>query len=610
MLYKLQHPVSKELGLQHGITGLKLDGRTSAGCFVLSLRRQDAAKGVGDFLTSNEKNISYLYSAIEFSERLSYFGLATNLISYLTRVMHQDLKEAAKNVNYWSGVTTMMPLLGGFLADSYTGRFPMILIASIIYLMGLGLLTMSQFIPSLKPCSTEMCTQTRKVHEVVFFLAMYLLSLGTGGHKPCLESFGADQFDDAHMEERKQKMSYFNWWNFVLCCGLLLGVTLIVYAEDYASWGIASTILTVNMAITIMIFYFGKRFYRYRLPEGSPLTRMSQVFVAAIIKRNMSHPSSPALLYEVSKLEKSQGRLLYHTNNLRFLDKAAIIEGSENILSEKQRNPWKLATVTQVEEMKLIINLVPVWLTSLTFGVCMAQATTFFVKQSSTLNRKIGHHFEFPPASINTISAIGMTITVTFYDKMLVPLLRGATGNERGINILQRVGIGMVFAVWGMAIAALIESKRLGVVEREIVRGQRMETLSMSTFWLAPQLIVLGIADGFTLVGLQEFFYEQVPDSMRSLGIAFYLSVIGLGNLLSSYLITMVDHITTNAGSSWFGKDLNESHLDNFYWLLTVLNGLNLFIYVIIARRFKYKNVQRGVTMAGYSVGDGSGSIA
>lgn len=177
---------------------------------------------------------------------------------------------------------------------------------------------MSQFIPSLKPCSTEMCTQTRKVHEVVFFLAMYLLSLGTGGHKPCLESFGADQFDDAHMEERKQKMSYFNWWNFVLCCGLLLGVTLIVYAEDYASWGIASTILTVNMAITIMIFYFGKRFYRYRLPEGSPLTRMSQVFVAAIIKRNMSHPSSPALLYEVSKLEKSQGRLLYHTNNLRL----------------------------------------------------------------------------------------------------------------------------------------------------------------------------------------------------------------------------------------------------------------------------------------------------
>lgn len=74
-------------------------------------------------------------AAIEFSERLSYFGIATNLISYLTKVIHQDLKTAVKNVNYWSGVTTLMPLLGGFLADSYTGRFTMVLFSSLVYLM-------------------------------------------------------------------------------------------------------------------------------------------------------------------------------------------------------------------------------------------------------------------------------------------------------------------------------------------------------------------------------------------------------------------------------------------------------------------------------------------
>lgn len=73
--------------------------------------------------------------AIEFSERLTYFGLATNLISYLTKLMHQDLKTAARNVNYWTGVTTLMPLLGGFLADAYTGRFNMVMFSSLIYLM-------------------------------------------------------------------------------------------------------------------------------------------------------------------------------------------------------------------------------------------------------------------------------------------------------------------------------------------------------------------------------------------------------------------------------------------------------------------------------------------
>ena len=76
-----------------------------------------------------------LLAAIEFSERLCYFGIATSLIIYLTRVIHQDLKTAAKSCNYWIGVTTMMPLLGGFLADAYLGRFSTVLASCVFYFM-------------------------------------------------------------------------------------------------------------------------------------------------------------------------------------------------------------------------------------------------------------------------------------------------------------------------------------------------------------------------------------------------------------------------------------------------------------------------------------------
>ena len=74
-------------------------------------------------------------AAIEFSERLSYFGIATSLIIYLSKVMHQDLKTAAKSVNYWAGVTTLMPLFGGFLADAFMGRFTTVFVSSVIYLL-------------------------------------------------------------------------------------------------------------------------------------------------------------------------------------------------------------------------------------------------------------------------------------------------------------------------------------------------------------------------------------------------------------------------------------------------------------------------------------------
>ncbi|KAL3839476.1 hypothetical protein ACJIZ3_024067 [Penstemon smallii] len=520
--------------------------------------------------------------AIEFSERLSYFGIATSLIIYLTRVIHQDLKTAAKSVNYWSGVTTMMPLLGGFLADSYFGRFSTVLISSIIYLLGLLLLTMSRVVPTLQPSN-------QKIHEIFFFFAIYLISVGTGGHKPSLESFGADQFDDDHPKERKYKMSFFNWWNFGLCCGLLFGVTIIVYIQDNISWAAADITLTAVMASSLLIFWIGRPFYRFRKPIGSPLTPMLQVIVAAIAKRKLQCPSDPEQLYEVPKSEKTQGRLLFHTEKLKFLDKAAIIEATED------NNPWRLVTLTRVEEVKLIINMIPIWITTLPFGICVAQAATFFIKQGTTLNRKITHDFMIPPASIYALAAIGMITSVTIYDKVLVPFLRKVTKNERGISILQRIGIGMIFSIATMVVAALVERKRLNLVEKNPLKG----SISMSVFWLAPQFLIIGFGDGFTLVGLQEYFYDQVPDSMRSLGIALYLSVMGAANFLSSLLITFVDHVTEKGGKSWFGKDLNSSRLDYFYWLLAGITAVNLCVYAFVARKYSYKNVRKTTLVVG-----------
>ncbi|KAJ6362957.1 hypothetical protein OIU78_003196 [Salix suchowensis] len=468
-------------------------------------------------------------AAIEFSERLSYFGIATSLIIYLSKVMHQDLKTAAKSVNYWAGVTTLMPLFGGFLADAFLGRFTTVFVSSVIYLLGLILLTMSTFVPSLKACNAAACPEPRKVHEVVFFLAIYLISIGTGGHKPSLESFGADQFDENHEDERKKKMSYFNWWNFGLCSGLLLGVTVVVYIQDHVGWGAADIILTAVMALSLVIFIVGRPFYRYQVPTGSPF-----------------NPDAAG-----------PGRLLCHTESLRFLDKAAIVKDRE--VGAEQQNPWRLATVTKVEEMKLLLNLIPIWLATLPFGISIAQTTTFFIKQGTMLNRNIG--------------------------------LQEMSGESKSSREL---ALECYFSVATMVVSALVERKRLSVVAKDPVKG----SLSMSVFWLAPQFIIIGVGDAFTLVGLQEYFYDQVPDSMRSLGIAFYLSVIGASNFLSSLLITAVDHVAEKNGKSWFGKDLNSSRLDNFYWLLAGMTAANLFVYVLLARRYSYKTVQKSVAVA------------
>lgn len=248
---------------------------------------------------------------IEFSERLSYFGIATSLMIYLTKVLQEEMKVAAKNANYWMSVTTLMPLLGGFLADGYLGRFSTVVFSTAVYLLGLTVLATAQLAPGLRP------DHALRLHEALFFLGIYLVSVGTGGHKPALESFGADQFDESHAAERVQKMSFFNWWNCALCSGVLLGVTAIVYAQERVGWGFATALIAAVMAASLAVFLAGRRSYRYRVPEGSPLTPLLQVLVAAFRKRRLPLPADAAELYEVRTPLSGKKRLLCHTYQLR-----------------------------------------------------------------------------------------------------------------------------------------------------------------------------------------------------------------------------------------------------------------------------------------------------
>eukprot|EP01018_Ginkgo_biloba_P034666 Gb_19865 [translate_table: standard] len=537
---------------------------------------------------------------VEFSERLTYYGIAANLIIYLTSVLHEGVATSAKNVNNWTGVTTVMPLLGGFLADAYFGRYWMVLISSFMYLLGLILLTLSVSLSALKPPQCEknsiVCSKATTTQIAVFFFALYLISFGTGGHKPSLQAFGADQFDEDNSVEKRRKTSFFNWWFFGLCSGILLAVTVVVYIQDNISWGVGFGIPTAAMAIAIAMFLYGTPFYRHRLPGGSSITSIAHVIVAAIRNRKFSLPTDISLLYENADAEslKSGQRPLSHTDNFRFLDKAAIVQAAENDSMEERTGYPNPCTVTQVEEVKLIVRMVPIWLSCLMFGVTVAQTTTFFIKQGSTMDRSMGPHFQIPPASLYAFAVSSMIIFVALYDRCLVPVAKTMAGNERGISILQRIGVGMFVSILCMVTAALTESKRLDVAEKHGLLDYPKATIPVSVFWLIPQFVLNGIADVFTIVGLQEYFYDQVPDTMRSLGIAFYLSVIGVSSFLSSLLITIVDRATQIGGhQSWFVNNLNRCHLDYFYWLLAFLSAINICIYVYLAHRYIYKKVKR-----------------
>ncbi|KAB1205930.1 Protein NRT1/ PTR FAMILY 8.3 [Morella rubra] len=527
----------------------------------------------------------------EGCERLAYYGIATNLVTYLTGKLHEGNVSAARNVTTWQGTCYLTPLIGAVLADSYWGRYWTIAVFCTIYFIGMCTLTLSASVPGLRPaeCVGSTCPAASPAQYAVFFLGLYLIALGTGGIKPCVSSFGADQFDDTDSRERVKKGSFFNWFYFSVNIGALISSSVLVWVQDNAGWGLGFGIPALFMAVAIASFFSGTPLYRFQKPGGSPLTRMCQVLTAAFHKRNLLAPKESSILYEIqdknSAIEGS--RKLEHTDELNCLDKAAVLSDAE-VKSGDFSNPWRLCTVTQVEELKILIRMFPIWATGIVFSAVYAQMSTMFVEQGMVMDTTIGS-FTIPPASLSSFDVISVIFWVPIYDKVVVPIARKFTGKERGFSELQRMGIGLFISVLCMSAAALVEIKRLQIA-RELGLVDEDVAVPMSILWQIPQYFLLGAAEVCTFIGQLEFFYDQSPDAMRSLCSALSLLTTALGNYLSSLILTIVTYLTTMGGSAgWIPDNLNEGHLDYFFLLLAGLSFLNMLVYIVCANRYKSK---------------------
>ncbi|KAK7339835.1 hypothetical protein VNO77_20521 [Canavalia gladiata] len=532
----------------------------------------------------------YFILGNECCERLAYYGMSTNLVNYLQERFGQGNVTAANNVTTWSGTCYLTPLLGAFLADSYLGRYRTIASFSTIYVIGMVLLTLSASAPGLKPsCDANGCHPTT-AQTAACFIALYLIALGTGGIKPCVSAFGADQFDDADDKERIKKSSFFNWFYFSINIGALVASSVLVWIQMNVGWGWGFGVPAVAMVIAIVFFFGGSRLYRLQVAGGSPLTRICQVIVAACRKISVQVPNDKSLLHDPVDVESviKGSRKLEHTNHFKCLDKAAVETQSDH--KKGLPSPWRLCTVTQVEELKSIIRLLPVWATLIAFATVYSQMNTMFVLQGNTMDQHIGPHFKIPSASLSLFDTLSVIFWAPVYDRIIVPCARKFTGHEQGFTQLQRMGIGLVISTFAMIVAGILEVVRLDMVRKN--NYYDLETIPMSIFWQVPQYFLVGCAEVFTNIGMLEFFYGQAPDAMRSLGMALALTTNALGNYISTLLVTIVTKVTTSHGRlGWIPDNLNKGHLDYFYWLLAILSFLNFLVYLLVAKRYRSKKV-------------------
>lgn len=112
-----------------------------------------------------------------------------------------------------------------------------------------------------------------------------------------------------------------------------------------------------------------------------------------------------------------------------------------------------------------------------------------------------------------------------------------------GFTNLQRIALGLLLSILGMAAAALTERKRLSVARDA---GPTTSTLPVSVFYLIPQFFLVGSGEAFIYTGQLDFFITQSPKGMKTMSTGLFLSTLSLGFFVSSFLVSVVKQVKTS----------------------------------------------------------------
>ncbi|KAF7813853.1 protein NRT1/ PTR FAMILY 1.2-like [Senna tora] len=539
-------------------------------------------------VSTEQKNNGISRKANETFEKVANVGLHVNMIVYLMWEYHYDPATAFIIIHLWNALSDFFPIIGAFLSDSYLGRFPVISYACLTNLLGLVVIWLTAIIHKARPPPCTVHVQPcalPTVGQLLFLLSsLFLMSIGAGGIRPCSLAFAADQINNPENPRNESIMkSFFNWYYVSVGISVAVALTFVVYIQIKTGWVVGFGITVGLMLFSTLMFFLGSPLYIKPKPNRSLLTGLAQVAAAAWKNRHLPLPPEDSGNWYF----KNGSKLVEPTDKLRFLNKACMMKDKGKDLDSNGMpiDPWNLCTVRQVEELKALIKVMPIWSTGFIIAATITQYT-FLVVQAGTMDRHLfsNSNFQIPPSNLAVFGILSLTIWVTIYDRIILPLLSKSNHSKlrKGFTVKQRMVIGLALSVVSTAIAAQVERRRRSLAIEEGLVNNPFGVVKMSAWWLVPQLCINGVAEAFNIIGQIEFYYSQLPKTMASVAVAFFSLGLGVGNVVASVIVKVVSDVTQRGGrDSWLSLNVNKGHYDYYYGLLTILGLLNLLYFFV-----------------------------
>ncbi len=177
----------------------------------------------------------------EFAERCSYYGMRAILATYMVDALGFSQADSGTYVSLFIAACYLLPLLGGYLADNFFGKYQTIVWFSLPYILGHVILGYED--------------------TIALFIALSLLAMGAGVIKPNISTLMGMTYDQQRPGEELLRSTAFSIFYMSINIGAAISQVAIPAIRTAHSYWLAFLFPAILMAVAFVVFAAGKRYY-------------------------------------------------------------------------------------------------------------------------------------------------------------------------------------------------------------------------------------------------------------------------------------------------------------------------------------------------------------
>ena len=487
--------------------------------------------------------ILFLIISNEFCERYTFYGIRSVLFAFLINYYHLAPAKATWFVHGFVFMCYLFSVVGGALADGVFGRYRTIVYFNLLYAAGNILLCL---------CSME--------HNMLFLLGgLLLVSIGTGGIKPCISAFGGDQ---ARNTKSKRVDLFFTVFYFFINTGSLAGILASsVLASGPCSAGspcyfnafLAATLLHLT---SVALFLMGTKLYHSEKPNIDNLNIMIDT-LKGLFGQNI------------------RGILLPLFSGSRFRGRAGDAKSTNAFAKNlcRKRDAKSPMGAEQVRDAACLAEILSVFGFVSFFWMLFDQQSSSWIEQGMHMDSSVrffSRRFMVFPSQMQALNAATIVAAIPLFANIVYPLLKKAGAK---LLPLKKMYAGLFLASLSFFVS--------GSLELMLQRGRKLSIL-----WQTPQYVLMTAGEVLVSITGLEFAYTQSPESTRSFVSAAWLASTALGNLLILVFASLNPLLIIAPGYS--RRFCNQL----FFGTIALLADL---AFILRTKSFKYQGSNEGV---------------